>query len=92
MRDSTAVAVAPAASNRFLASFVHSQTDRYYNSAISFSFLDTPSTTSEVTYKMQWSGQAGDAHYINRNGPDDDNVDMPNARTASSMILMEFAS
>ena len=35
--------------------------------SISLHFLDSPSTTSAVTYKVRWSGENGDTYYLNRN-------------------------
>ena len=58
----------------------------------SFTYLDSPSTTSATTYKLQWavnfiSNSA--VAYLNRSGIDDDDTKHP--RSASSIILMEIA-
>ena len=91
MRDSTAISVGATAGSRLLASFTVGQYQGAYNSGITYTYLDSPSTTSQVTYKLQWAGQAGNAHYINRGSGDSDNIDAPNTRTSSSITLMEVA-
>jgi hypothetical protein len=50
----------------------------------SFTFLDSPATTSSTTYKLQWSGSGGTL-YLNRRGQDDD------FGTVSTLTLMEIA-
>ena len=51
-------------------------------------YLDSPSTTSSITYKAQFRIRSGNTVYINRTGQDRDNED---SRTASSITLMEIA-
>ena len=50
-------------------------------------FLDSPSTTSATTYKVQVANVSGRLVYINRTGQDSDAVNIP--RTASSITVME---
>ena len=50
-------------------------------------FLDSPSTTSATTYKVQVANVTGRLMYINRTGQDSDAVNTP--RTASSITVME---
>jgi hypothetical protein len=59
-------------------------------SSISMTFLDSPSTTSATTYKVQMAGN-GDTIYVNRAGTDSDNSAMSNARGASTITLIEVA-
>jgi hypothetical protein len=47
-------------------------------------FLDSPSSTSELTYKLQWKIESGTG-YLNRRG------DHANVNTASSITVMEIA-
>jgi hypothetical protein len=96
VRDSTAIAIATSATgNRINASF-----GNYYNNADANSMrghglthLDSPSTTSAVTYKAQFRvGQTsgGREFYINRaNGNDDATY---NIRTVSTITVMEIAA
>ena len=50
-------------------------------------FLDSPSTTSATTYKVQVANVTWRLMYINRTGQDSDAVNTP--RTASSITVME---
>ena len=50
-------------------------------------FLDSPSTTSATTYKVQVANVGGRLVYINRQGLDSNAVNIP--RTASSITVME---
>ena len=53
------------------------------------SFLDSPATTSAVTYAIQARTVATGSFYINRSKSDTDNADNP--RSASSITVMEIA-
>ena len=49
-------------------------------------FVDSPSSTSAITYKLQWALTAsGETWYMNRRGSDN------YARTASTFLLTEIA-
>ena len=65
----------------------------YSVGGLSFTFLDDPTYTlgDELTYKMQWGGQAGETHYINRSGGSTDSGDAPYCTTISSIMAMEVA-
>ena len=93
MRDSTAISVADAAGNRIVSTVAMADdpVDDEIN-CYSATFLDSPSTTSATTYKVQLttesSGNTGEV-YVNRSGEDADNVQ--NARTVSSITVMEVS-
>ena len=53
---------------------------------ISFTYLDSPSTTSSTTYKVQYKGSAGTGQYIRIN-----NYLSSNGNAASTITLMEVA-
>ena len=53
-------------------------------------FLDSPSTSSEVTYKLQVQCNNSRNTYVNRTHDDGDTVDTP--RVASSITVMEIAA
>ena len=55
----------------------------------SFSLLDSPSSTSAQTYKVQARSNGG-TYYINRSVNDTDSAD--HGRASSSLTLMEIAS
>ena len=62
----------------------------YVNVPVSAQFLDSPNTTSEVTYIVKWRVQRSSTYiYLNRCGTDGD--DVGNHRNSSSITLMEIA-
>jgi len=88
VRDSTAICVGDAAGSRTRATFnlraMH--TDRPHVQAMNF--LDSPSTTSATTYKIQWMETSGTTMYLNRSGDDVDNEHY--GRFASTITAMEI--
>ena len=94
MRDSTAISVADAAGDRIVSTVAMADdpVDDEIN-CYSATFLDSPSTTSATTYKVQLttesSGNTGNV-FVNRSGEDADNVQ--NARTVSSITVMEVSA
>lgn len=88
----SAIGVGAAAGNRLLASFAISNTPGNYGLSGGYIFLDSPSTTSVCTYKLQWTGQDGETWYINRSGGDENSTDTPHTRTMSTMYLLEVAA
>jgi hypothetical protein len=93
VRDSTPLAVGDAAGIRYptSASSGISTVSQFDNLLISHSvtFLDSPSTTSTVTYKIQVINPSGDTTTINRTGVDGNTANTP--RTSSSITLIEVA-
>jgi len=53
-------------------------------------YLDSPSLTSEITYKLQWSQQASNTIYMNRAGTEADNTSAE--RDASTLTVMEIGA
>lgn len=94
MRGSTAIHVGDAASNRprATAEFTgcYASIAEYNAVPLSMNFLDSPSTTSSITYKVQYAVYTTYVVYINRSGSDLD-TSVYDARTASSITLMEVA-
>jgi len=91
MRDSTAIGVGDTAGNRTPAtgSFSTRLTgSTFITAAITKSILDTPATTSSITYSVQVRTQAGTL-FINRTQGDDDASQIP--RVVSTLTLMEVA-
>ncbi len=88
----SAIGVPATAGSRMLGTFVMTNQYGDYAAGSSFSYLDSPSTTSEITYKLQWTGQNGETWYINRAGVDSDNADALYVRTQSYMYLLEVAA
>ena len=93
MRDSTAIGVAASSSTRTrtTASHRYGETDANH-SAPKFvgQFLDSPSTTSQITYQIQGKTQTANTAYINRTGNDADNNDWAQRQT-STITVMEVA-
>ena len=53
-------------------------------------YLDSPSSASAVTYKIQWRIESGSTGYLNRTGGDVNATHYP--RTASSITVMEISA
>jgi len=93
MRDSTAIGVGASASSRTPASsttiVVHVSANNM--ATVGVDFLDSPSTTSEITYGVQLSGvsSVSETVYVNRSATDTDSVIY--MRTVSTITLTEVA-
>ena len=90
-RDSTSIAVGDASSNRVKSTGNHAIGHSiYFIHSIGVNVLDTPATTSSVTYKFQLVAEAASTAYVNRPGNNNDNSYA--ARTASHITLMEIGA
>ena len=96
VRNSTAIAIGDASSNQTRSTFhiysgVNSSGMGYHTFSSSMMWLDSPATTSSVTYKVQAANpySGGYATYVNRTYQDDDYS--YNGRTPSTITLMEIA-
>jgi hypothetical protein len=92
VRDGNPVLQGDAASNRKrgLIQYHDYQSAGIHAAGHFHSLLDTPNTTSAVTYKPQVSIGGGSTHYVNRTIRDIDQA-AEDLRMASSMIVMEVA-
>ena len=99
VRDSTTLAVGDSASNRpqvYSATAATNGWDTYDISPIPINILDSPNTTSQVTYKIQYKDYQGTSNsasaiaYINRSHSDRDN-DFYDPRTVSVLTVQEIA-
>jgi hypothetical protein len=91
MRNSTALAIGDSAGNRIRVSgYTYIESDSYSPFVTSVNYLDSPSSTSSLTYKWQFSGldNAGTV-YVNRSEVDTDSTIY--GRTASGITVMEIA-
>ena len=88
VRDSTGIFVGDAASSRTQSGLQYSHTVAQV-AGFSGTYLDSPSTTSATTYKLQFLAENGNTCYINRSGGDADNY--YHGRFASSITVMEIA-
>jgi hypothetical protein len=66
MRGSTPIGVGTSGSQTN-SSFYLKTRDSFSPHNVSTQVLDSPSTTSATTYKIQWSGESGDTFFLNRN-------------------------
>ncbi len=88
MRGSTDVAVGDAASNRARATVQGQNSSNFNAASFHMSALDSPSTTSATTYKVQFGGNGGVTVFLNRIARDTDSS-AEDARTASTLTLLE---
>ena len=94
-RDSTSICVGDAAGNRNRASVAHQQYlghsgDGWGPDNCGITFLDSPSTTSEITYGVAYADTSGSSTlWINRPETATDTSEFN--RCASSIIVMEIA-
>ena len=88
VRDSTAIAIGDAASSRPVCSVdLRNTQDQAMMIERSMSVLDEPSTTSAVTYKLQWMETENTTLYLNRSYGDSDSAHY--GRAASTITAME---
>ena len=88
VRDSTVIAVGAAASSRTVCSVdLRNTNDQAMMIERSMSFLDSPSTTSAVTYKLQWMETENTTLYLNRSYQDTDTSNF--GRAASTITAIE---
>jgi len=91
VRNSTAIQVGTGVGNRLAATAqMRNNPDSADGDSAAISFLDSPSSTSAVTYKVQVASAPGG--YTTRINSSADDVDQTNrGRTASTLIVMEIA-
>lgn len=89
VRGSTVIGVGDASSNRIQATSPLPFVNQYSAVSSSFTFLDSPSSTSSLTYKLQVRDENGYAVYVNRSQMDTDNV--AGGRYISTITVMEIA-
>ena len=94
VRGSTALALGDASGNRGRCTFsvLTNLHQGYMGTSAAFEFLDSPSTTSATTYKIQARNgysTSDQRFYINR--MDNDDNELYTARTPTTLILMEVA-
>ena len=68
------------------ASFYHKTRDNFSPANINIQHLDSPATTSAVTYKVRWSGENSTTYYLNRNASN------TNEGMVSSITVMEVSA
>lgn len=93
VRGSTAICIGDAAGSRPQASGGMAYiADANSFTTISGSFVDSPATTSAVTYKVQVvGGNPSSGVFVNRSQNDTNGTQHYNARTASTITVMEIS-
>jgi hypothetical protein len=91
VRGSTAICIGDTAGSRPRSSGGMAYiSDPNSSTTISGSFLDSPATTSSTTYKVQIYGNG--STYVNRTQNDTNGTQIYNARSASTITVMEIAA
>ena len=91
-RNGTLIGTGGSAGARMLDTFnVPTLADGNHGPSAAFSYLDSPATTSAITYSLYGAVQ-GNTTYINRNVSDPNSGETYPARTTSTIILMEIAA
>jgi len=89
LRGATDLSVGTAASNRIQCAAWGSSYSNQSTTTRSMTFLDSPSSTSEQTYKLQVNLD-GSTFYLNRTATDTDNTSF--GRTISTLTVMEIGA
>ncbi len=93
VRDSTDLFIGDADGNRTRCTWGledgHNNSTIYQLDTTHGTFLDSPNTTSAITYKVQWAAIQATG-YLNRTGNDGNSSGYP--RTASSLTVMEVSA
>jgi hypothetical protein len=91
VRDSTAIGVGAAAGSRTRVGTIMADMDTEATNTVMQVFLDSPSTTSATTYKVQVvTSQSNETLSVNTSGADTDNAS--NYRAASTLTLIEIGA
>ena len=91
LRDSTIILQGDAASSRPRISVAVMNTSTYEMQTTPVVFLDSPSTTSSITYKLQGRANAGATYYVNRGNGDRDTAAY-DGRGTSTITVMEVSA
>lgn len=90
MRGSTPIGVGDAAGSRDQVTVAMYEPNQFSAQSPSAEYLDSPATTSPVTYKVQAKAQASGTIFINRRQDDTDAAGTP--RMISTLTLMEVTA
>ena len=89
-RDSTDIFIGDAAGSRPRTTFAQNNSGGNGSVAFSMAYLDSPSTTSSISYSANVRSSNGTTVYVNRSVRDNDGSAY-DARTVSSIVAMEIA-
>jgi len=85
-RGSTIIGAAANVGNR-IGSMSQSRTNVSIADSVVLTFVDSPSSTSQLTYTVKLYGEAGITHYVNRTGQDADEAHK--GRSSSTITALE---
>ena len=91
-RSGTAIYVGDASGSRSQSSgayYVGASDNTSQIGGVEFKYLDSPATTSSITYQIQMKTQGGETVYVGRTNNDSDAANIP--RLPASIIVMEIA-
>ena len=91
LRASTAIGGGTASSSRQSAFGQAISNDNNHHESVSLNHLDSPSTTSSTTYKIQMITQSTFTGYINRSETDFNDAEAYSVRTSSTITAIEIA-
>lgn len=91
MRNSTAIDIGDAAGSRPQATGDQGGPNQYWPPYTGTSFLDSPATTSSVTYSLQYLASSNAQFWVNRSAADRDTT-YYDARGTSAILVMEVAA
>jgi hypothetical protein len=90
VRDATAIAIGDAAGSRIRATVRMNSAAANHQESSSMSTLDSPATTSAITYAVQAQATGGSSVVINRSFSDADTTSIP--RTVSTITVIEVSA
>ena len=90
VRDSTQIYLGDASSSRTRAYYGGQTKENRQSFTAGAVYVDSPSTTSATTYKVQWLVESGATLYINRDAGDADAA--YSTRSASTITVMEIGA
>ena len=90
LRGTTDILLADTASNRIRASSINYPPHNSFTSSTDITYLDSPSTTSATTYKIQGSMEGSNTMFLNRSYTDTDADTW--YRGTSTLTLMEIGA
>jgi len=88
VRDSTDISIGDTAGSRLRTGTGGGGDQTYDNGPLTIHVLDSPSTTSATTYKIQFKAQTGGTAKFNSRGDDADSAGY--GRTSASLTVMEI--
>lgn len=90
-RDSTIIGAGDTASNRTGAGVVYTEGVLQSQHPQSMLYMDSPSSTSQITYTVKGKDSNGNGYWVNRSQRDNDAAAF-DGRASSSLILMEITA